>query len=102
MIGSTRRVMEGMLSELHSKTFDWETFITLLAEASRIINNTPLWVTSWDSGDPAPLCPADLLMNSDSNFSGEFLSLSSERDLLAYGHRRHLRATYLVGCFWKQ
>ena len=102
MIGSTRRVMEGMLSELHSKTFDWETFITLLSEASRIINNTPLWVTSWDSGEPAPLCPADLLMISDCNNLVGPPTPSSERDLLTYGHRRHLRATYLVGCFWSQ
>ena len=26
----------------------------------------------------------------------------SEKDFLAYGHQRYLRADYLVGCFWKR
>ena len=101
MIGSTRRVMEGMLTVLRKKTFDWETFVTMLAEASRIINNTPLWVTSWDSAEPSALSPADLLMIRDSN-DGMQPPVFSEKDFLAYGHRRYLRANYLVGCFWKR
>ena len=100
MIGATRRVIEGMLAELRCKAFDMETFVTLLEEASRIINFTALWVTSWDMGEPAPLCPADLLMINRDNYSISPLDLP-ERDLLAYGRRRYLRATYLVNCFWK-
>ena len=53
--GAARRVMEGMMQELHMKTLDKESFVTLLAEVSRIINFTPLWVTSWDIDEPAPL-----------------------------------------------
>ena len=101
MIGSTRRVMEGMLRELHKKTIDMESFVTLLAEASRIINLTPLWVTSWVTNEPAPLCPADLLMINKSYEDHDALPVS-ERDLLAYGARRHRRAAYLVSVFWQR
>ena len=67
MIGSTRRVMEGMLTVLRKKTFNLETFVTMLVEASRIINNIPLWVTSWDSAEPLTVFPADSLVIRDSN-----------------------------------
>ena len=41
MIVSTRRVMEGMLTVLRKKIFDWETFVTMLAEASRLSITLP-------------------------------------------------------------
>lgn len=100
-IASTRRVMEGMMTELHQKTLDLESFLTLLAEASRIINFTPLWVTSWDNGEPASLCPADILLISRGN---EILETqpTADRDLLAYGPARHRRAVFLVSKFWQR
>ena len=101
IIGSARRVMEGMLAELHQKTLDMETFVTLLAEASRIINFTPLWITACDTDEPSPLCPADLLLISRCNDEQD-IQQTNERDLLAYGPRRHRRATYLVSVFWQR
>ena len=101
MVGAARRVMEGMMQELHMKTLDMESFVTLLAEASRIINFTPLWVTSWDTDEPAPLCPADVLLINKCKYDFDVEPVS-ERDILAYGSRRHRRATYLVSNFWRR
>ena len=96
MVGAARRVMEGMMQELHMKTLHMESFLTLLAEASRIVNFTPLWVTSWDTDKPAPLCPADVLLINKCKYDSDIEPVS-ERDILDYGARRHRRATYLFG-----
>ena len=101
MVGAARRVMEGMMQELRMKTLDKESFVTLLAEVSRIINFAPLWVTSWDIDEPAPLCPADVLLINKCKYDSDIEPVS-ERDILAYGSRRHRWATYLVSNFWRR
>ena len=80
-----------------------DEFITILAEASQIVNNTPLWSISFDPDDPAPLSPAMLLTlrSQPSPITGEDYS---EKDLLAYGKRRYRRSQYLSQQFcirWK-
>ena len=100
VIGSARRVMDGMLKELHGKTLDRDSLITMFAEASRVINTTPLWTTSWETEEPASLSPADLLMINQ--YEGHHDYSATERDLLMYGRRRDMRAQYLVQCFRKR
>ena len=79
VIGSARRVMDGMLKELHGKTLDRDSLITMFAEASRVINTTLLWTTSWETGEPASLSPADLLMINQCE--GHHAYSATERDL---------------------
>ena len=100
-IGASRRVLEGILTTLQRKTLDRESFVTFLAEVSRVVNDTPLWVTSWDSNDPAPLCPNDILMLRDASGAEDYESYT-ERDLLAHGLRRYRRAKYLTQLFWQR
>ena len=100
-IGASRRVLEGILTTLQRKTLDRESFVTFLAEVSRVVNDTPLWVTSWDSNDPAPLCPNDILMLRDASGAEDYESYT-ERDLLAHGPRRYRRAKYLTQLFWQR
>ena len=94
-------MLEGILTTLQRKTLDRESFVTFLAEVSRVVNDTPLWVTSWDSNDPAPLCPNDILMLRDASGAEDYESYT-ERDLLAHGPRRYRRAKYLTQLFWQR
>ena len=100
VIGSARRVMDGMLKELQGNTLDRDSLITMFAEASRVINTTPLCTTSWETGEPASLSPTDLLMINQ--YEGDHDYPATERDLLMYGRSRHMRAQYLVQCFRKR
>ena len=100
-IGATRRVMEGILLTLHRKTLDRESFVTFLAEAARVVNDTPLWVTSWDRNEPVPLCPNDILLLRDASHDEDFGNYD-EKDLLTHGPRRFRRAKYLTQLFWQR
>ena len=60
-IGSVRRVFEGSLALMEKRYLSYDEFITLLAEASQIVNNSPLWSVPSSPNDPMPLSPAMLL-----------------------------------------
>ena len=58
---SVRRVFDGVMMTTVTKGLTRDVFHTLLAEASTIVNHTPLWAVSTVPNDLEPLCPAMLL-----------------------------------------
>ena len=98
-IGSVRRVLEGSLQLSGNRGVSRDEFVTLLAEAASIVNNTPLWAVSNQPDDPLPLSPASLLTLRSQN-GAPLLSTFTEDDLLAYGPRRYRRVQYLADQFW--
>lgn len=82
-----------------NRSISRDEFTTILAEASSIVNNTPLWTVPNHPDDPSPLTPAMLLtLRTDPNPA--LMDNYSEEDLLAYGKRRYRRAQYLSEQFW--
>ncbi|XP_059091684.1 uncharacterized protein LOC131887171 [Tigriopus californicus] len=98
-IGSLRRVLEATLSLSGPRSLSYDEFCTLLAEATAIVNSTPLTDISYDPNDPFPLSPSSLLnLREDPSFQS--LDVFSKEDLLAYGKRRWRRVQYLSEQFW--
>ena len=97
-ISSVRRVLEASFRLASNRGLSRDEFHTVLAEASSIVNNTPLWSTSQDPNDPAPLTPNMLLTLRENKES--FKENYAEIDLLAYGSKRYRRVQYLCDQFW--
>ena len=97
-IASVRRVLDATFATMGPRKMTYDEFSTTIAQASSIVNQTPLWVTLDDPNDPIPLTPAMLLTLRTENdvVSEEF----DDRDLLAYGKQRHRRVQYLSDQFW--
>ena len=84
--------------QVGQRGLSYDEFVTILAEASAIVNQTPLWRMSDHPDDPAPLTPAMLLtLREDSDVIREQFS---DKDLLQYGKQRYRRAQYLAQQFW--
>ena len=83
------------------KGFSHDEFITILAECSQIVNNTPLWYISSHPDDPAPLSPA-MLLTLRSVPNPPLIEEYSEKDLMAYGQRRYRRSQYVSQQFWNR
>ena len=100
-IGSCRRVLEATFELISHRGISRDEFITFLAEAASIVNNTPLWTPSSDPNDPSPLTPQMLLTLRRAD---EFHILDdySSEDILSYGPRRYRRCQYLASQFWKR
>ena len=98
-IGSVRRVFEGSLALMEKRYLSHDEFTTLLAEASQIVNNSPLWSVPSSPNDPMPLSPAMLLTLHDEPNPAPCESYS-DKDILAYGPRRYRRVQYLSNQFW--
>ena len=93
--------MESSIIQMGNRGLSRDEFTTLIAEASAIVNNTPLWTVPNHPDDPHPLTPAMILtMKSFPNPppTDEF----SERDLENYGQKRFRRVQYLSQIFWQQ
>ena len=98
-IGSVRRVFEGSLALMEKRYLSYDEFITLLAETSQIVNNSPLWSVPSSPNDPMPLSPAMLLtLHNEPNPAPR--ESYSDKDILAYGPRRYRRVQYLGNQFW--
>ena len=72
---------------------------TLLAEATAIVNETPLWEVSPDPNDVMPLTPSMLLTLKQEPHPSSREEFSHE-DFLAYGKRRWRRVQALADNFW--
>ena len=100
-IGSIRRVMEASYALTGNRLLSLDEFTTVLAEASYIVNNTPLWPISQHPDEPLPLTPMMLLtLRNDNQQCPTLLDSYSEKDILAYGQRRYRRVQYLASQFW--
>ena len=99
MIGAARRVIEGVLVE-HAAQLDDEGLLTVMAEASAVINSRPLSVT--DASDPnslEPLTPNHLLTMKSKVIPKLPESLDTSRPDL-YASRQWRRCQYLIDLFW--
>ncbi|KAA0189324.1 hypothetical protein HAZT_HAZT008843 [Hyalella azteca] len=72
-----------------------DEFTTFLAEATSVVNNTPLSFISEDQYDPVPLSPA-MLLTLKSCPNPAPLEDYTERDILAYGKGRWRRIQYFA------
>jgi len=97
-IGSVRRILEASMALASNRGLNRDEFNTYIAEASSVVNNTPLWATSSDPNDPTPLTPSMLLTLRENTDVG--LEEFKPKDLLSYGTRRYRRVQYLVDQFW--
>ena len=98
-IGSVRRVLEASFALVSNRCLSRDEFATLLAEASAIVNNTPLWSNPDLPDDPTPLTPAMILtMKNTPNPCPK--EPFSEEDLLHYSALRYKRVQYLSDQFW--
>ena len=97
-VGSIKRVFNASLALLGNRFLSREEFHTLIQEAARVVNNTPLGEISSDPNDPLPVCPAALLTLRDE--PGVEREQFAEQDLLSYGRRRWRRIQYLADQFW--
>lgn len=61
MIGSTKRILDSMLSKIHEGNLTHGVLATFMAEELAIINNRPLVSVSTDAATPSILTPATLL-----------------------------------------
>lgn len=61
MIGSTKRILDSMLSKIHEGNLTHGVLATFMAEVLAIINNRPLVSVSTDASTPSILTPATLL-----------------------------------------
>ena len=97
-IGSVRRVLEATFALMGPRNLNYDEFMTMIAEASYVVNQTPLWTHTEDPNDPKPLTPAMLLtMRSDNDIVREEYD---EKDLMRYGKLRYRRCQYLADQFW--
>ena len=100
-ISSVRRVLESSMLLMSNRQLSREEFITFLAEAMSVVNNTPLWTVPNSPNDPVPLTPS-MLLTLKSEPNPPPLDTYTEADVLAYGPRRYRRVQYLADQFWKR
>ena len=98
-IQSVKKILDASLLLLGPRSISRDEFTTFLAEATSIVNNTPLSDISEDPNDPVPLSPA-MLLTLKSCPNPATLEDYTERDILAYGKRRWRRIQYLAEQFW--
>ncbi|KAA0200321.1 hypothetical protein HAZT_HAZT010870 [Hyalella azteca] len=98
-IQSVKNILDASQLLLGPRSLSRDEFTTFLAEATSIVNNTPLSDISEDPNDPVPLSPA-MLLTLKSCPNPATLEEYTERDILAYGKRRWRRIQYLAEQFW--
>ena len=97
-IGSVRRVLEAAMRK-YNLPLSRDEFTTLIKEAARIVNSTPLYVDSGEKGEPLPITPYMLLTMKTPSASVE--EYSESHDLNACGKRQWRRLQLLADTFWK-
>ena len=96
-IGTIRRVLDAMLLELGSAQLTHELLVTLMAEATGIVNARPISTVPSDSDEPQPLSPAMLLTMKARPLQSP-PGIFVRQDL--YSRRRWRRTQYLADQFW--
>lgn len=98
-VGSFKRILSATLSQLKQRRLTHDEFATIVAEATCIMNNTPLCDSPYNPNEPLPLTPALLLtqkLEATPPPLGEFTSV----DILSYGKNRYKRVQHLSNYFW--
>ena len=100
LIGSARRIIEGILCE-HGSRFD-EGLMTILSEAASMINSRPLNVDNIsDPQSLEPLTPNHLITMKSKVIPKSLAPIDTERSDL-YVSRQWRRVQYLTGLFWSR
>ena len=86
---------------MSNKCLSRDEFCTVLAEASAIVNNTPLWTNPNHPDDPTPLTPAMILTMREVPNPQRKESFT-EHDLNVFGPARYRRVQYLAEQFWQR
>lgn len=100
-IKSVRKILDSSLLILGKRPPSRDELHTFLAEASAIINNTPLYELCSDPNEPLPVTPA-VLITLKSNPNPPPIETFDEKHLLSYGTRRWKRVQALADLFWKR
>ena len=101
-IGSIKRIIDACMLQLGpNRVLTDDELYTFLAEATSIINNTPLTAISSDPNDPTPISPATILLQREA-VDPVPLDTMTQTDLLSYGSRRWRRVQYLASQFWQR
>ena len=101
VIGSVRKVIDAMLMPLQNRLVSKEEFDTILAEAMKVVNSTPLWSALDSPNEPHPLNPGMLLTQKENPYplpQDEY----NERNILEYGPTRWKRIQTLARGFWDE
>ena len=96
MIGTSRRVLEGILVE-YGKQLDDEALLTVLAETTYVVNSRPLCPLEIDDHCMEPLTPNQLL-TMKSKIVSPLITTVVRADL--YSKKRWKRVQYLANLFW--
>ena len=100
-VGSLKQILNATLNQLGSRYLSHDEFITLVAEATCIMNNTPLHDIIIDPNETIPLTPSLLLTNKPIATPPP-LEEFSPTYILAYCKNRYKRVQHLADYFWQQ
>ena len=100
-IGSIRKVIDAALMPLQNRLLDKEAFDTMLAEAMKIVNTTPLWAALESPNEPQPLNPGMLLTQRDNPYPPP-KDMYNEKNILEYGPARWKRIETIADEFWDE
>ena len=105
-IGQVRQIIQGYLLPKQDRLLKREEFHTMLLQAARIVNSTPLHDAPESPNDPQPITPHHLITQRDESCreTNNRPSNYSQADLLAYGAHRWKRIEALADEFaryWK-
>ena len=101
MVGSARRIIEGILVE-HGTQLDDEGLLTVMAETAAVINSRPLSVVDIDDPNSLePLTPNHLVTMKSKIISKPVVPPNTERADL-YALQRWKRIQYLLDLFWSR
>ena len=67
-IGSIRNVIDATLVPLQNRLLNKEDFDTMLAEAMKVVNSTPLWTALNSPNESQPLNPGMLLTQKENPY----------------------------------
>lgn len=98
LIGVSRRILDGLLTENKGRNLTHEVLVTFMAEVTAIINNTPLLPVSTDPECPSILSPSVLLTMKTSPDVRPFPTFYSKEMLKA--HWKHVQG--LSEEFWRR
>ena len=102
-IGQVRQIMQGYLLPKQDRLLTREEFHTMLLQAARIVNSTPLHEAPESPNDSQPITPHHLITQRDDSCLENFSrpTIYNEADLLAYGANRWKRIEALSDEFAK-
>ena len=81
------KVIDATLMPLQNRLLNKEEFDTMLAQAMKIVNTTPLWTALDSTNEPQPLNPGMLLTQKENQYPPP-KDMYNEKNNLEYGPAR--------------